>query len=234
MKHIGEYDKLDRKQLERGSIDLANHRELDHFLQQMTPKERDTALSKIADHSVHWIANPDQSESLLAMYFSVVDEIADKAFAEVPISCKKGCNHCCAINVDINEAEANLIYRKHKEKIDWKKLKFQSKKSLNDFKYLDVKSRECVFLQDGECSIYADRPIACRAYYVTTPPKYCNIINKKLRSKVQRALNEAIESIRAVFFTVGGYTDVGPMPKMLLSQEAKQSTQSGGAHHNEA
>ncbi len=31
----------------------------------------------------------------------------------------------------------------------------------------------CPFLDDGLCSIYADRPLACREYLVTSPPHFC-------------------------------------------------------------
>src|SRR6266481_3286867 len=31
----------------------------------------------------------------------------------------------------------------------------------------------CPFLEDERCSVYADRPIACREYLVTSPPEYC-------------------------------------------------------------
>jgi Fe-S-cluster containining protein len=32
---------------------------------------------------------------------------------------------------------------------------------------------DCPFLEDERCSIYADRPVACREYVVTSPPEQC-------------------------------------------------------------
>ncbi|QQS12461.1 MAG: YkgJ family cysteine cluster protein [Rhodospirillales bacterium] len=32
---------------------------------------------------------------------------------------------------------------------------------------------DCPFLSDESCSIYADRPLACREYVVTSPPAHC-------------------------------------------------------------
>lgn len=34
--------------------------------------------------------------------------------------------------------------------------------------------RPCVFLEDGRCAIYEDRPSACRAYYTFSEPALCN------------------------------------------------------------
>jgi Fe-S-cluster containining protein len=31
----------------------------------------------------------------------------------------------------------------------------------------------CPFLEEESCSIYPDRPIACREYLVTSPPEHC-------------------------------------------------------------
>jgi Fe-S-cluster containining protein len=31
----------------------------------------------------------------------------------------------------------------------------------------------CGFLEDGECTIYADRPLVCRQYMVTSPAEHC-------------------------------------------------------------
>ena len=31
----------------------------------------------------------------------------------------------------------------------------------------------CPFLEDGACSVYVDRPLACRQYLVTSPPSLC-------------------------------------------------------------
>ncbi len=38
--------------------------------------------------------------------------------------------------------------------------------------YVELELR-CPFLEDESCTIYADRPIACREYLVTSPPENC-------------------------------------------------------------
>jgi Fe-S-cluster containining protein len=38
--------------------------------------------------------------------------------------------------------------------------------------YFDLRL-DCPFLENERCSIYADRPMACREYVVTSPPEHC-------------------------------------------------------------
>lgn len=40
----------------------------------------------------------------------------------------------------------------------------------------------CPFLEGGACSVYAERPMVCREYYVTTPVALCEALAKGIRS----------------------------------------------------
>jgi Fe-S-cluster containining protein len=40
----------------------------------------------------------------------------------------------------------------------------------------------CPFLEDESCSIYADRPMICREYHVTTPVAYCETLDGRTRA----------------------------------------------------
>jgi Fe-S-cluster containining protein len=40
----------------------------------------------------------------------------------------------------------------------------------------------CPFLEDESCSIYADRPMICREYHVTTPVGYCESLDTRTRA----------------------------------------------------
>lgn len=108
-------------------------------------------------------------------------------------SCKRGCSHCCYNLAGSTLTEGVLIadYLTNtwpKERIE------QVKKGCNeqlqtidrlhkentDFTtaqhgYLSEK-HPCVFLnvKNGDCNIYRVRPIACRTYYVQTPPENCS------------------------------------------------------------
>lgn len=51
----------------------------------------------------------------------------------------------------------------------------------------------CVFLEDGRCSVYEARPVACRGYFVTTPPENCAGDSGKVAalSTIHKTIKEA-------------------------------------------
>jgi uncharacterized protein len=84
------------------------------------------------------------------------------------MNCAKGCSHCCIGGLSIFTWEAALI-------IDWfNKLPVHKQKELiaiwntssssyTDFTDVEGKpATACVFLSQGQCSIYTRRPIICR------------------------------------------------------------------------
>jgi hypothetical protein len=84
----------------------------------------------------------------------VADEI-DHAVAPLA-ACKKGCSHCCHIKVEMTDLEAVQLG----EAIGRRPNMNQRYTSLDEawFGY----HTPCPFLEDGECSIYEHRPMACR------------------------------------------------------------------------
>lgn len=116
-----------------------------------------------------------------------------------PISCRKGCNHCCKQVVPLAPAEAralsalvdslpparrSVIRRRFAATItnlnesglaaDLRDRAYWEKSDFRDvgLRYL-AQDISCPFLEAGLCSIYADRPIACREFMVTTPADNC-------------------------------------------------------------
>lgn len=93
------------------------------------------------------------------------------------VSCSKGCHFCCRQNVHTFRAEAQVIAEYCKEKgIDIPKnyLKEQLKYGWRELAKTEV--GWCVFLKNGECSIYPVRPMACRNYFVVSPPERCDVV----------------------------------------------------------
>lgn len=88
-------------------------------------------------------------------------------------SCKKGCSNCCYQNVTIFESEAKFLSKKYKEKLIAKREELTKQKDIEN-----KQPRKCVFLENGECSIYEDRPFTCKKYFVKSDPKDCDVINK--------------------------------------------------------
>ena len=72
------------------------------------------------------------------------------------IPCKKGCNSCCHIRVDVSELEV-LYIKKH------------ALKATKNIQEGLVVGDPCPFLKNGGCSIYEARPFHCRRHQVFTP-----------------------------------------------------------------
>lgn len=89
--------------------------------------------------------------------YALVEEVGVVASADV--ACKRGCSHCCHIAVAITEPEAKVMGRA----IGIAPKRVKHRTSFKDFDY--GYHNPCTFLRDGECSIYAHRPLACRTQY---------------------------------------------------------------------
>ncbi|MGA2500492.1 MAG: YkgJ family cysteine cluster protein [Tepidisphaeraceae bacterium] len=115
------------------------------------------------------------------------------------ISCRKGCGHCCRQPVPIAPAEARALMRlvatmpaERRETIrrrfvaairELEAAGIAEELRMRGFwerghgrevglRYLGRRI-DCPFLEDESCTIYADRPLACREYMVTTPADNC-------------------------------------------------------------
>lgn len=74
-------------------------------------------------------------------------------------ACRNKCNHCCHINVLVPKTEAKLMAKALGRKLATPKKTF---KIAADSDALSHFGEPCTFLKDGQCSIYAQRPVMCR------------------------------------------------------------------------
>jgi Fe-S-cluster containining protein len=115
------------------------------------------------------------------------------------ISCTKGCGACCRYLVAISQAEARSLHQlvealpeprrtvvrerfsAAKERLQAAGLieRLQHTEELDDAQYealcgaYAAQAVVCPFLEDGSCSIYAERPVTCREYLVMSHPEHC-------------------------------------------------------------
>ena len=174
------------------------------------PLKADSAkLAKHWDSMVNHLKRGQSSKAILRNAYAFIDE-AVKGMAAYSV-CQRGCAHCCYLDVDITELEADYIARQTGHKIVLGNL--DRKKMANE--------TYCPFLdhQTASCSIYEYRPAVCRWFFAYDDPQRCNEPNKKhaistvnglpsnehLR-KIPRYLSEATASphrdIRQFFSTV--------------------------------
>jgi Fe-S-cluster containining protein len=99
-------------------------------------------------------------------------EAADKLNKRVlPYSaCRSGCSHCCNIAAVITQTEAEALAKASGLKMV---------KTKRDVPTVEMRMKwfkvPCPFLVKGQCSVYNDRPLACRLLFnMSDSPHFCN------------------------------------------------------------
>jgi Fe-S-cluster containining protein len=159
---------------------------------------------------------------------AVVDQGVQTAAKEhEPISCKRGCGACCRQLVPIAEVEARRLEEVIQSFPEARRQQVRDRfaearrrlgqaglleKLQNAGQWSDSETRPlglayfglgipCPFLDEESCSIYSDRPIACREYLVTSPPDNCahpsadSVRCLKLPLKVSTALHRCEDEV---------------------------------------
>jgi Fe-S-cluster containining protein len=76
--------------------------------------------------------------------------------------CEKGCSYCCNVNVTVFHAEVENI-----NSVTGLSGEMKTGRSK------DYTGQPCIFLNQGLCSIYNDRPVACRTFFSMDSVDYC-------------------------------------------------------------
>ena len=123
---------------------------------------------------------PTVFQALTDLYERIDAALAPN-LAKQPITCRKGCAHCCLLFTAVSTADALRIAQQVLGWSDWRewvpKLVSAAQahcfEGVNNTTYLDKKLR-CVFLKDDNtCGIYKYRPAPCRFHLVVSPPEKC-------------------------------------------------------------
>lgn len=153
---------------------------------------------------------------------SIIGQAVEDAGAEgLTVSCRSGCGACCRQLVPISEIEARRILELVEGFPEPRRSAVLARfaearrrlhaaglldRLLKPEAFADDQLRPvaldyfregvaCPFLEDESCSIYEERPIACREYLVTSPAEHCakpspeTVHCVKLAAKVSRAVN---------------------------------------------
>jgi Fe-S-cluster containining protein len=165
-----------------------------------------------------------------AVVGSAVKEVEAR---EERISCKKGCGACCRQLVPMAEGEARQLHavveRLSEPRRSTVRARFAearrrleaaglSEKLLYPDRWSDGEGRSiglayfrlgipCPFLEEESCSLYADRPIACREYLVTSPADNC-----------ARPTSESVACVKLpfkVWTAIARFDDVPPSARFI-------------------
>lgn len=164
------------------------------FPMQLTKRE-DSFASQIAR------AKSNSSSKLKSLY-QFMDEVYQEVSRFTP--CRKGCASCCHYSVSISLVEIEHIEGSTKHK---RESTFRPNQNFH--------GEACPFLIEGKCSIYANRPFACRQHVTLTSnntwcsPELANIhffdmpgfsgINEAFAHILREAKADKMFDIRQVF-----------------------------------
>lgn len=116
------------------------------------------------------------------------------------VTCSEGCAHaptgCCALIVLVERTEAEFIVARNPEAVGAARERLQAAarklegvgfdaRAIGEMMHSkDAEARyaatyhalrlPCPFLVDRRCSIYRDRPVACRTHFALSPPALCS------------------------------------------------------------
>jgi Fe-S-cluster containining protein len=112
------------------------------------------------------------------------------------VSCHKGCSGCCKQITLMTLLEAAYIVATHPERVRRALPRLREQAAFIDSELGGkdpfgperneaaraklagkwwARGESCVLLENGECSVYAERPFVCRAYFVTSDPVLCGV-----------------------------------------------------------
>jgi Fe-S-cluster containining protein len=140
-------------------------------------------------------------EDLLPAAYDLVAAVVSRGVERggEPVSCRRGCGACCRQMVPISQAEARHLHHVVEAMPEPRRSVIRERfaAAAAQFARGDLATRvahpldlsddgrqalaidyfrlgiACPFLENEECSIYADRPLVCREYLVTTPAENC-------------------------------------------------------------
>ncbi len=147
--------------------------------QQGLQQEKSAILNRIGRYTASLqqaLQNGYSNADVAAHVMLEVEEVMQKSVQWNLIKCCKGCGFCCNVNVEMTEAEAEVIIKYCREKnipINTEILLEQLNLTSNERPF--HKHSRCVFLDDNDaCKIYEARPVNCRKHLSQTDPDFCN------------------------------------------------------------
>lgn len=175
--------------------------------------------------------------------YAKLDGIVERELAagNIAVTCKRGCYSCCRIIAAISLVEGLLLADKvlhmpKRQRLELiRRLKdscADADTSINDYANM---GHHCGFLDMAtkDCTIYEDRPAACRYHYVGSPPELCR--PGKVKKIAQLDLLDMENAVQALSAKLTGHIIAAPLPNIVLHcmyilDPTKKKTVAGVAH----
>jgi Fe-S-cluster containining protein len=165
---------------------------------------------------------PDIAGDLHGMIDDILNRDRGRSADSGAIQCRKGCDRCCRLPVEIWPQEAALLAAAARDagiELDRARLERQSRHTIESWLRQPAADRTCVFLgDDGACRVYAARPNACRKLLVTSDPALCDT-EKHAPGTAERWFSWESEMLELAALEVFGR---GLMARLLLAELRSQ------------
>jgi len=155
-------------------------------------------LQAIYEDATAQLSENRTAQGLYSLVDSAIETMeqvwADLAQDEPDYACRKGCSWCCHQTVMVTAPEALLVAQYIRERFDEETVARLRDRIVQNAENIEGLSNDerldhglaCVFLQDGDCSIYPARPLPCRGGF-SEDADYClNLL--KNREETQAAV----------------------------------------------
>ncbi|MCY0994681.1 YkgJ family cysteine cluster protein [Nannocystis sp. ILAH1] len=138
-----------------------------------------------------------------------------------PSRCRRGCDACCHNWVDALPEEARAILEAIRARegaagvaalVVAANEHVAAARAAGNSRAWFLLRRPCLFLRDGACTVYAQRPFTCRAYHVTSEPADCSL--ERPGAPVIRVNH--LPAMRAYLDHFGSCTDF--LPALVVAQ----------------
>ena len=139
---------------------------------RIAEERQKTLIDKFSGNSS--AGNYQQFFELMEESYEMFNTMLEELTLNPPLACKKGCIYCCINQVSLTEPEALYLGYHLLESRSSEQLLDLEKKTHTLLTSLKGKSRQeigmerhlhpCLFMEEGNCSIYPARPFVCRGW----------------------------------------------------------------------
>lgn len=154
--------------------------------------------------------------ALRVLVDAIMRRIENKSAARgEAITCRAGCGACCRQNIPVSDMEARALVALIERMPEDRQVRVRARFAEAEARLRDAGIWErlrggvgpknsahqtlvtgyfplgipCPFLEDESCSIYADRPLVCREYLVTSSAEHCATLDGSRIKRVPAPLN---------------------------------------------